>query len=179
MLNDKRLKKAETYDEFLPPSHDHYVLYQHHYQRAVVSEDDKAFLDRFDGLNIAVLTEVWCGDSIAIIPVVKKWIEDKAHVHMRILQRDANLDIMDQYLTRGGRAIPKIIFFDSDFRELGNWGPRPEEAQGIYELHRPKIETGEIDKASVHQKIRRFYAKDRGRSIIAEQKQLLETALRE
>ncbi len=33
---------------------------------------------------------------------------------------------MDQYLTDGGRGIPKLIAFDSNGSELFNWGPRPQ-----------------------------------------------------
>lgn len=174
MPSAKRFEKGLSYKEFLYRMNGRDSLYTHHYKRAAITKTDKAFWDHFDCINILVLTESWCGDSIAVLPVVQKWSENRSTVDLRILRRDENLDIMDQYLTRGGRAIPKFIFMDKAFREIANWGPRPQPAQNIFELHRPKLLTGEIDKATVHQKIRRFYAKDRGCTIIAELKELLE-----
>jgi hypothetical protein len=32
---------------------------------------------------------------------------------------------MDQYLTNGGRSIPKLVAFDDDGQALFTWGPRP------------------------------------------------------
>ena len=46
--------------------------------------------------------------------------------------RDENLALIDSYLTNGGRAIPKVIFIDTETnQELAVWGPRPEAAQSI------------------------------------------------
>ena len=40
---------------------------------------------------------------------------------------------MDQYLTNGGRSVPKVIATDQAGNHLGDWGPRPLEAQRIYD----------------------------------------------
>jgi len=56
--------------------------------------------------------------------------------------------------------------------EQGNYqfylGPRPKAAQNIFEKHRSLIEKGKIEKSEVIKKIRQFYAKDRGQSIVKE-----------
>lgn len=79
-----------------------------------------------------VLTEAWCGDAAQILPVLSAMAEANPLIDMRILLRDDNPGIMDVYLTNGARAIPKLIVLDSNtLEELGQWGPRPSEAQEI------------------------------------------------
>ena len=76
-----------------------------------------------------VLTEPWCGDSAFLLPVIAEAAALNDHVTLRILPRDENLDIMDQYLTGGSRSIPKLVAFSEDGTELFTWGPRPEGAR--------------------------------------------------
>jgi hypothetical protein len=77
------------------------------------------------------LTEGWCGDASQIVPVLNK-IAEGSHgkIDLHILLRDEHLDLMDQFLTNGGRAIPKVIKLDPETLEvIGDWGPRPIAAQ--------------------------------------------------
>lgn len=146
-------------------SADQRSLHQKHYDRADVEEFKIRLADSSKPLRIMVLTEPWCGDSSAIVPVLLKLLEGMEQVEVRFLARDRHPDLMDRYLTRGGRAIPKIIVADEEFNELFNWGPRPDGIQQIYEDHRSQIERGEVEKTDVIKKIRAYYAKDRGRAI--------------
>ncbi|MCU0327201.1 MAG: thioredoxin family protein [Spirosomaceae bacterium] len=59
-----------------------------------------------------VLTEGWCGDASQILPVVNKIAELNPNIQLLFLLRDENLDIMDNYLTNGGRSqrSPRVIF---------------------------------------------------------------------
>lgn len=77
-----------------------------------------------------VLTEAWCGDAAQNIPVIVKMAEQNDNIDVRFILRDQHLDIMDEYLTNGGRSIPKLICLDADtLEEIGTWGPRPEAIQ--------------------------------------------------
>jgi hypothetical protein len=78
-----------------------------------------------------VLTEPWCGDSAYNLPVIAEAAALSANVSLRILPRDEHLDIMDQYLTNGGRSIPKLVAFGPEGGELFTWGPRPDELQAF------------------------------------------------
>jgi len=75
-----------------------------------------------------VLTEPWCGDSAFLLPVITEAAASTDAVTLRILLRDDNLDIMDQYLTDGSRSIPKLVVFSESGEEQFTWGPRPETA---------------------------------------------------
>jgi hypothetical protein len=80
-----------------------------------------------------VLTEPWCGDSAFLLPVIAEAAALSDKVTLRILPRDDNLDIMDQYLTGGSRSIPKLVAFSKNGDELFTWGPRPEGARQRFE----------------------------------------------
>jgi hypothetical protein len=77
-------------------------------------------------LSWLVVTEGWCGDAAQNIPVLNKMAEASSYIELKLILRDQHLDIMDQYLTNGGRSIPKFVCLDGDsLEELGTWGPRP------------------------------------------------------
>lgn len=87
-----------------------------------------------------VLTEPWCGDSAFLFPVIVEAANLNDDITLRILLRDDNLDIMDQYLTGGSRSIPKLVAFSEDGDERFTWGPRPEEARQLFEELRAKYD---------------------------------------
>lgn len=174
-----RYKAGMTADDFLGTfNSDQKQLHATHAKRADVERFRNELIGKLPPLRILIITEPWCGDSAAIVPVLLKLMEGMEEVKIRFLPRDRNLDLMDRYLTRGARAIPKIIIMDGDYRELAVWGPRPRAAQEIFENHRSRIESGEIEKIEVIKKIRAFYSKDRGRAIAAELTALLHDAVR-
>ncbi|HEY4602220.1 MAG TPA: thioredoxin family protein [Cerasibacillus sp.] len=80
-------------------------------------------------LRVIVLTEDWCGDAMLNLPILLH-IAKEINMDVRILYRDDNLELMDQYLTNGkSRSIPIFIFIDEDGNEVAKWGPRAEAVQ--------------------------------------------------
>jgi hypothetical protein len=80
------------------------------------------------------LTEGWCGDAAQIVPVFEAIVKaSEGKLESRYLLRDENLDLMDRYLTGGGRSIPKLIVLQADtLAEVVTWGPRPAPAQAMF-----------------------------------------------
>ena len=77
-----------------------------------------------------VLTEGWCGDAAQNVPVIHKMAGVSQAIDLKFLLRDDHLDIMDAYLTNGGRSIPKLICLHAEtLEEIGTWGPRPGDFQ--------------------------------------------------
>jgi hypothetical protein len=73
-----------------------------------------------------VLTEDWCGDALANLPVLASLAKRTGKLHLRIFLRDQHLDLADQYLKEGKyRSIPVFVFFDQQMRELGHFIERP------------------------------------------------------
>ncbi len=56
-----------------------------------------------------VLTEAWCGDAAQNLPVIAKVAALNPHIKLTMLLREEHLEIMNEYLTHGGKSIPKLI----------------------------------------------------------------------
>ncbi len=79
-----------------------------------------------------VITEPWCGDSAQNLPVIAKVADaSNGKIDLRIVYRDTNLDLIDQFLTNGGRSIPKLLQLNEQGELTATWGPRPAAAQQL------------------------------------------------
>ena len=116
-----------------------------------------------------IITEDWCGDSAQNIPYLFRMTEANANIEFKIIYRDTNLDIIDKYLTNGGRAIPKIIGFDAMGNELFQWGPRPEVAK---QMVKDWKESG-LTPTEFNEKLHLWYGKERGKALEKEFVELL------
>lgn len=108
-----------------------------------------------------VLSEGWCGDAAHVLPVLEQLAALNPKISLRILFRDEHLELMDQYLTNGGRAIPKLIVMDEDFNEKATWGPRPSYAQKLF----LEGKANSTDNAELKKQLQIWYARDRGQAI--------------
>ncbi|KAF0149122.1 MAG: hypothetical protein FD143_2788 [Ignavibacteria bacterium] len=114
-----------------------------------------------------VISEDWCSDSAQIIPYFAEIAKLNTNINLRILPRDKNLDIMDQYQTNGTRGIPKLAVFDLDGNELCKWGPRPKAAVELI----AKLKAEGKTKEEFLEQLHLWYGRNRGIEI---QKELLE-----
>jgi hypothetical protein len=109
-----------------------------------------------------ILTEAWCGDAAQNLPVIATAALTNPSITVKLLLRDENPDLMDAYLTNGGRSIPKLIAVDADFNELFTWGPRPAGANEL--MLQQKAEPAKTIKDFVED-IQRWYIADKTKSI--------------
>lgn len=75
---------------------------------------------------VIAIAEDWCGDVVRHVPVLQKLEETAPDLHVRYITRAQHKDVFARFLTNGGEAIPKFVFFNEQFVECGNWGPMPE-----------------------------------------------------
>lgn len=122
-----------------------------------------------------VITEPWCGDSAQIITQLAAIAQaSEGAITLKIILRDENLSVMDQYLTNNSRSVPKLVSVNESGEELFNWGPRPEKAQYIVTNWKKKPEGKTYDELKTE--IHLWYTKDKGQSLqreIAEKLQLV------
>jgi hypothetical protein len=118
-----------------------------------------------------ILTEGWCGDAAQNIPVIEKIAAQNPLIQTRYLLRDDNLDLMDNYLTNGGRAIPILICLDGEtYAELGKWGSRPAKIQEYF----LELKASGMEKPQMMEMLQRRYNEDKEHSIQADFIKLLE-----
>lgn len=87
-------------------------------------------LNNRDDLRCLIIAADWCGDVVRNVPVVFKAME-KAGIPTEVLVMEQHLDVMDQFLTMGGRSIPVVLITDTGGHVLGQWGPRPAHVQAV------------------------------------------------
>lgn len=76
------------------------------------------------GLRCVIIAADWCGDVVRNVPVVLRLME-AASIPVEMLIMEENLDLIDQFLTMGGRSIPVILFVRDNGDVVGRFGPRP------------------------------------------------------
>lgn len=170
----ERFAAAQTFGEFLDAAQAMREFWHASARRASV---EPALVERAiaTGANwhLLVLNADWCGDSVNTVPYVARLAEAAPNVELRLLDRDENLDLMDAHLTGGSRSIPRVIVLDSQFRDCGSWGPRPAELQRWVRAHGMAL-----PRSDRYRETRAWYARDGGRTTVAEVVSLLETCTR-
>lgn len=101
------------------------------YERFELPED-AAFIEKLENASIHILaiTEDWCGDAMINNPIIRK-VAEAANVEIRTALRDADTDLIDRYLTNGGRAIPMYLILDEAGEVITTWGPRAPQLQQL------------------------------------------------
>ena len=97
-----------------------------------VSDKLRSTIEKAPATTWVVITEGWCGDAAYNMPMlaaIEKIFPQK--LVLRIFLRDTNLELMDAYLTDGGRSVPKVIVLDEHMNEVATWGPRPAPLQQL------------------------------------------------
>jgi hypothetical protein len=94
----------------------------------VTSADIARFSALPEPLKVLVITEDWCGDSLAHLPVLFRLARETGdRLTIRVFKRDEHRDLANQYPMPGGRvAIPIVIFHDGAMHEVGRFLERPQ-----------------------------------------------------
>ncbi len=120
-----------------------------------------------------VLTESWCGDAAQTLPLINKFAEANKKIDLKVVLRDENEALMNQFLTNGSMSIPKLIVIEKDSNKVvGSWGPRSKKATKMVSDYKEKH--GEID-ASFKTELQLWYNKDKGINIEKEMVDLLDS----
>jgi hypothetical protein len=171
-LNRERFERAATFEQYLETVDKNRELWHAVHERVRLPDEvvEKA-ADMPGSWHLVALSEDWCGDAVNTLPVIARLAEE-AGWDLRVMGRDDNLDLIDSHLTNGrSRSIPVVIAYDENFEEVGWWGPRPGEIQSWVMDEGLSMSSPERYKV-----IRRWYAKDRGKTTLAEMLNLLSPA---
>ena len=135
------------------------------YESFALPKED-AFIEQFKRANVHMLaiTEDWCGDAMINNPIIRK-VAEAANVEVRTALRDTDTDLIDRYLTNGGRAIPMYLVLNAAGEVIATWGPRaPQLQQLVMDLRAtlPDKEDPSFEEAqkAVYEKMRAQYVED-------------------
>lgn len=143
MLNDKRMarldKKIKLSDETI--------------ERLNKIEKEQTWL---------LITEGWCGDAAHVLPVMNKMSNENEHINLKVVLRDENVALMNQFLTNGSMSIPKLVVLDKEDNVISSWGPRPSIATKMVNDYKEKH--GSLD-ADFKKDLQMWYNKNKGVNI--------------
>ncbi|MGB0934197.1 MAG: thioredoxin family protein [Lishizhenia sp.] len=108
-----------------------------------------------------VITEPWCGDASHSVPFFYLLSKENPLIDFRIVLRDTAPFMIEEYLTNGGKSIPKVVIQDNNGEDIFVWGPRPAAAQELY------LSMKNADSPFEEQKIKlqQWYNKDKGQTL--------------
>jgi len=137
-------------------------------KRFEVNEDLKSRIVAVaDPQQWLLITEPWCGDAAHSVPQIVRMAALNPLIELDIQLRDTEPYLINDYLTNGGRSIPKLIVRNEAGEDLWTWGPRPQQLQHIFDRMKTEQRTFEDMKEA----LQRWYNEDKGREI---QKEFLE-----
>ena len=153
MLNDRRMKRWD--------------------KTVKVSDKNKSRLANFSGdVTWFVITESWCGDAANVMPVINKIAELHDGIDLKLVLRDENDELMNLFLTNGGKAIPKLLMIDNTTGQvIDTFGPRPSKATKL--VNKYKQEHGKLT-PEFKEDLQRWYNADKGQNAVEDLLQLLD-----
>ena len=83
-------------------------------------------------VRVLVLSEDWCGDCTDNLPIIDRIARESGKLDVRIVSRDANLEIADAHLKYGKfRSVPLVLFLDDTGNVDGTFIERPESVTAL------------------------------------------------
>jgi len=107
-----------------------------------------------------IITEPWCGDASHTVPFIHMLTQLNPLINASYQLRDTEPFLIEQYLTNGGKAIPKLVIRNEAGDDLLNWGPRPVECQAIYS----GLTAANADFNTIKTELQKWYNQDKGQS---------------
>lgn len=145
ILNDKRMDRLD--------------------KKAILDEETAQKIKLLEKQTWLILTEGWCGDAAQNIPYLNKLAQENPNIELKLVLRDQNIELMNDFLTNGGQSIPKLISLDENNDVLFSWGPRPTNAAKLISDY--KAEHGVVD-AQIKKDLQIWYNKNKGADVYSD-----------
>lgn len=129
----------------------------------ISAEATEAFKNISEKQTWLVISEPWCGDAAQTLPILNNIVQLSENINLKIVLRDDNPELMDQFLTNGSQSIPIVIILDEDMNVIQTFGPRSKAATKLVTDY--KTEHGVIDDA-FKEMLQVWYNNDKGVSIV-------------
>lgn len=139
VVTKERFEQGMTYDEYKAQMTRNREKLEENERTVALAPADTAAFRAAGPLHVLVLTEDWCGDALANVPVLGRIAREAGTLDVRVFLRDANEDLRDQYKNGEFLSIPVFAFFDEDFREIGRWIERPARATALRKERRAAV----------------------------------------
>lgn len=133
VVTPERFAQGMTYDEYMGSVKVNKARIEEYYANVDLESAQAAALRELadaDGgpARMMVIGEDWCGDVVRELPVLAR-VAEAAGLELRIFARDANHDIMNEFLKEGQyMSIPVAVFYDRGHEYICHWIERSQTA---------------------------------------------------
>ncbi|AFL79664.1 thiol-disulfide isomerase-like thioredoxin [Aequorivita sublithincola DSM 14238] len=110
-----------------------------------------------------VISEPWCGDAAQTLPYLNKIAQLSENIELKIVLRDENPALMNEFLTNGSMSIPIVIMVDSENNLLQTFGPRSKTATKLITDY--LTQHGKVDD-TLKELLQVWYNNDKGVSVV-------------
>ena len=177
--------KKDAEERILNPKNDFDVESKEYYELGLqrmhrMEKNFKPSIENLETLNfknfngkILIISEAWCGDASQAVPTIDAFFRGKNEV--RIFFRDADVSLINQFLTDNSQAIPKVLLLNEDFTVKNTWGPRPKYGLELLKKFKENPET--YPREEFYNDLQVYYAKNRGKDTIEEILNLLQNEI--
>jgi hypothetical protein len=157
--------RGATWTEFLATVVVNRAEWEHKAAAAEVSAAAvRAFASVAGDLELLVVAEDWCRDSLESVPYVAR-LSAASGVEMRIVNRRLGAPLMAAHRTPDGRTATPTVLFLKRGQDAGAWVERPEPARlSIVDL----LKSAAQDPSPAHSRLKAWYERDGGRTTVAE-----------
>lgn len=155
-----------TFAEFLEQARARRDEWRTHYNDATVTPDLITRMRALPGKRlILVVAEDWCSDSANTIPYVVRLVDGAPErLDLRVIDSQRGRAVMEAHRTPDGRtATPTVVILADDGGVLGTWTERPSSIQTWF-LEKQKTTM----QKPLHDELLAWYAKDAGKTTVAE-----------
>jgi len=126
-VSPERFEEGLTVPQYIYRMSKNRETFLEYYQNFTLRPEDVASIRALAlDLKVLVLVEDWCGDVLRYLPVLARMAEAAGTWEVRVFYREANPDLAEVWLKEGKhRAIPVMVFFDGEMRELAHFIEKP------------------------------------------------------
>lgn len=130
VVTPERYASGFTYKDYIAQIKVNKDWFQRLYEGCRIKPEDAEFFRKAGQhpkgpASLLVLGEDWCPDVYRGMPVLAR-IAEAGGYEMRVFPRDANMDIMNEYLKEGlYSSIPTAVFYTRGHDYICHWIERP------------------------------------------------------
>jgi hypothetical protein len=138
VVTPQRFAGALSYKDFRSQFPQNEEKFKYNYDNTTISaEDAKALKDLVAKPNgpkkMLVIGVDWCPDVYRGLPVFVR-IAEASGMELKVVERDQNLDVMNEFLNQGEfQSVPVAIFYTGDQKYIYHFTERPKKAND--EMH--------------------------------------------
>lgn len=150
--NALAITSAFSYAEYAATYTESTAVLSNRWREARLTGQDQLYLTEYaDWLHLLAVVEVDSPDTNILLPLLERIAQAGTRLSLHILTTDDDLTLLDPLLDEADLLdedadldFPILFFFDEEWEQQAQWGPRPQVADGYFEqwmAQHPEYET--------------------------------------